>query len=92
MIDEQRQQRAVLVFATGEPYEWVKALPHMKDVNDTTKDELANLDTKDNDGKFPCIVTQEGDGIRGLNYRSPKNPLGLCMIILSPFKHDRLRT
>jgi len=92
VIDEQRSQRAVLVFAVGVPYGWVKAIPGVKDVSETTKDELANLDTKDNDGKFPCIVTQEGEGIRGLNYRSPKNQLGLCMIILTPFTHDRLRT
>ena len=44
-----------------------------------------------NNGKYPVYLINEQYGVRGLDYRSYENSLGICMIIASPFSDMRTR-
>ena len=48
------------------------------------------MDRKGNDG-YPVYLINEEYGIRGLDYRSARNSLGICMLIVSPFSDRRSR-
>lgn len=56
----------------------------------TTKSDLANLGKKSH-GKYELLLTDENEGVRGLNYRAPNHSLGVCELILSPFSNTRIR-
>ena len=42
-------------------------------------------------GSYPVYLANDDYGMRGLNYRAPRNELGICMIICNAFPNTRLR-
>ena len=48
------------------------------------------MDRKGNDG-YPVYLINEEYGIRGLDYRSETNRLGICLLVVSPFSDRRSR-
>ena len=64
---------------------------HLRKVTeDTPEDELRSLD-KNKEGIYPIFLISDEYGIRGIDYRAPNNPLGICMLICSPFPNKRTR-
>ena len=58
--------------------------------SDTSDEELRRMGNKNN-GMYPVYLVSEEYGVRGLDYRSYENSLGICMIIASPFSDQRTR-
>jgi hypothetical protein len=46
---------------------------------------------KATNGDYPVYLLNEEYGIRGLDYRAESNPLGICLVICSPFSDLRTR-
>ena len=86
----QLKRRPVLIFAEGRHYNLARQLPGVWLVADTNKHDLAHLGRKGRD-RYELLLTDETEGVRGLNYRAPGNRLGVCMIVLSPFSNRRIR-
>ena len=42
-------------------------------------------------GRYPIKLMTDKFGARGHDYRAPKCPLGICLIIASPFPDERTR-
>ena len=40
---------------------------------------------------YPVYLANDDYGMRGLNYRAPRNELGICMIICNAFPNTSLR-
>ena len=57
---------------------------------DSSDDMLRSMKKKDKDG-YPVYLMNEDYGIRGLDYGSPWNKLGICLLVLSAFSDRRSR-
>ena len=49
---------------------------------DTPDEELRQMGKKVNN-QYPVKLISKNYGLRGLDYRAPGNPLGICLIILA---------
>ena len=85
------ETRAVLIYA-NEPLISILEKDHfLKRVTIETPDsDLRSMDVRKN-GSYPIYLISEDYGIRGLDYRAPSNPFGICMIICDPFPDWRTR-
>jgi hypothetical protein len=83
LIQKQRETRSVLVYANGDV---LKELEKQEDFEvvtvDTSDEELRSMGKKKNN-KFRVKLISKLYGIRGLDYRSIENALGICLIVLS---------
>ena len=90
-VEKRRKDQAVLIFATDELYDKLLDEDYVKPVNDDTpNEELRSMDKKV-DGVYPVYLINEENGMRGIDYRSANNRLGICMLIVSPFSDRRSR-
>ena len=91
-IEEQALKRGVLVYATGDTFKQVKALEGVTAVTKQTPDnDLRQMGVKGKDSKYPVYLINEFYGTRGLDFNSPGNTLGICMLILNEFSGKRQR-
>ena len=90
-IDAWKYTRGVLVYATGDLHAKLVTDHKLTQVTvDTPAKDLRSMDKK-KDGAYPTYLIGELYGIRGNDYRAAENPLGICMIICSPFSDPRTR-
>ena len=90
-VQEWHESRAVLIYATGDLLRDLEKDYFVKRVTPETPDkDLRSMDVR-TDGNYPVYLISEDYGIRGLDYRAPLNPAGICMIICSPFSDRRTR-
>ena len=83
VIQQQRETRSVLVYACGDVLEKLKKENDFEVVTvDTSDEELRSMGLK-KDNKFRVKLISKLYGIRGLDYRSIENSLGICLIVLS---------
>ena len=82
---------AVLIYANGDLHENLAKEDLVTQV--TTETPAADLRSMDvsKKGKYPVYLINEEYGIRGLDYRAEKNPIGICMLICSMFSDNRTR-
>lgn len=57
---------------------------------ETPAADLRSMDVSKKD-IYPVYLINEEYGIRGLDYRAEKNPIGICMLICSMFSDNRTR-
>ena len=89
MINKQRDKRGVLVYACGEMFKDLELQEDFKVVTPETSDEeLRSMGVK-KDSVYPVKLISNKYGIRGLDYRSRGNALGICLIVLSPCMSER---
>jgi hypothetical protein len=83
VIKRQRETRGVLVYACGGVLETLEKENDFEVVTAGTSDEeLRSMGSKKG-GKFRVKLISKLYGIRGLDYRSIGNALGICLIVLS---------
>ena len=91
LVHEQRKSRGVLIYARKPLFESLGIQDEVTTVTYNTLDDcLQHLDKKGEHG-YPVYLISDEYGIRGLDFRSPKNPLGICMVICSTFRNKRIR-
>ena len=91
LVKNYRTSRGVLVYANDPYYSELINDHNLTKVDQNTPDaDLRSMD-KQTGGLFPVFVINENYGTRGLDYRAPGNPLGIMMIICSPFSDRRSR-
>ena len=80
------------MYATGDTFNQVKTHEGVTEVTKHTPDkDLRQMGTKGKDSKYPVYLINEDYGTRGLDFNSPGNPLGICMLILNEFSNKRSR-
>ena len=90
-VEELKQTRGVLVYATGELYDKLALESKLTLVTEATPHEdLRKMDVKTN-GVYPVYLLDEDYAIRGLDYRAANNRHGITMIICSAFRDRRTR-
>ena len=89
VIKKQRETRGVLVYANGDILEELKKETDFEVVTpDTSDEELRSMGLK-KDMKYRVKLISKNYGIRGLDYRSIENLLGICLIVLSSCMSER---
>ena len=90
-VDEYRQTRGVLVYATGDLHEELAKERFLPCVDEeTSHDKLRRMDEKW-EGLYPVYLLDDDYGIRGLDFRAANNPHGICMLICSAWRDSRTR-
>ena len=89
MIDEQRENRGVLIYANSETISKLEVMEDYVLVKEETTDEKLREMGKKVNGKYPVYLISKKYGLRGLDYRSPGNLLGICLFILASCNSDR---
>lgn len=82
LICDQRLKRGVIVYGTEENianFDFIG--DHIQVTEDTPDEELRSMGKKVNN-QYPVKLISKNYGLRGLDYRAPGNPLGICLIIL----------
>ena len=88
-INKERETRSVLVYSCGDVMQDLELQADFKKVNaDTSDSDLRNLGQKKNN-IYPVYLIDRTYGIRGIDYKAPGNPLGICLVVLSPCNTDR---
>ena len=91
IIKVKSQIQPVLIYANGALW---SALGELKEVEVVTKDtpneRLNNMDMKIRD-TYPVMMINSNYGTRGLNFRAPNAPQGICMLIGGSFVDRRSR-
>lgn len=83
LIQKQRETRGVLVYANDDVLTELEKVEDFETVTPGTSDEeLRSMGLK-KDNKFRVKLISKLYGIRGLDYRSYENNLGICLIVLS---------
>ena len=91
LVREQRKTRGIVIYAKKPLFDKLKTFDEVTTVTYNLDDGLLqNLDRKGEDG-YPVYLVSDEYGIRGLDFRAPKNPLGISEVICSPFKDKRTR-
>ena len=83
LIDEQRLKRGVLVYGNEENIANLDFMGDYIQVTEDTPDEELRSMGKKVSNQYPVKLISKKYGLRGLDYRAPGNPLGICLIILA---------
>ena len=83
VVGEHQDTRAILIYANDPIYSELADKHKIKKVTRETPDaDLRSMDVS-KDGLYPVYLVNEDYGIRGLDYRAPKNQSGILMILVS---------
>ena len=89
LIQKQRETRGVLVYANGDVLKELQKQEDFEDVTpDTSDKELRSMGEKKGNSYRVKLISKQY-GIRGLDYRSFDNNLGICLIVLSSCMSQR---
>jgi hypothetical protein len=91
LVTSYRTSRGVLVYVNDPCCSELVNDHKLIKVDKNTPDATLRSMDKQTEGVYPVFVINENYGTRGLDYRAPNNPLGICMIICSPFSDKRSR-
>ena len=77
-VHKERKSRGVVIYATNDLYDKLSDKEEVTVVKYNTDDDLLQkLDVK-GEGGYPVYLVNDQYGIRGLDFRARKNPLGIC--------------
>ena len=90
-VNRRMDSCAVLIYANGDLHDNLAKEDLVTRVTpETPAADLRSMDVT-KWGIYPVYLINEKYGIRGLDYRAEKNPIGICMLICSMFSDNRTR-